>query len=348
MAAGTLRLIGLSAALMLAAASAQAQGTTGDFYKDKQIRLILGTDSGGGYDAYARVLARFMGKHIPGNPSFVVQNMTGAAGIVAANYLYNVAPKDGTVILTFPNNVPFVQILGQPGPMFEAVKFGWIGSLTSEVTVCVAWHTAKAKTLAEAKEHEVLVGGSGPNNTETTPAVLNAALGTKFKIITGYSSSTTVALAVERGEVEAICTAYSTLANRNASWFSEKKVNILVQAALRRHPALPDVPLALDLAATPEDRALLELNDARVEVARPFVAPPGLPPERLQSLRTAFEAMIADSEFKAEMAKQKLELNPLTGPQAEALLIKVSKTPRSVIDRLNEALAPKTDKAKEK
>lgn len=329
--------------VLAACGGAAAQGSVAEFFKDKQIRLIVGTDSGGGYDAYGRALARWMGRHIPGNPTFVVQNLTGAAGVVAANYLYNVAPKDGTVIATFPNNTPFVQILGQPGPMFEAVKFGWLGSLTSEVTVCVARSNAKAKTLEDAKVHEVITGGSGPNNTETTPAVLNAALGTKFKIITGYSSSTATALAVERGEVECLCTAYSTLANRNADWFKEKKVNILVQTGLKKHPDLPHIPLAIDLAANAEDRALMELNDARIEIARPFVAPPGLPPERLQALRTAFERTFGDAEFRAEMAKQKLELNPLTGAEAEALLNRVSQTPRAVIDRLNAALAPKAD-----
>lgn len=331
------------AVLALSGSSAAAQ-SSGDFFRDKQIRLIVGTDSGGGYDAYARVLARFMGRHIPGNPAFVVQTMTGAGGVVSANYMYNVAPKDGTVIATFPNNVPFVQILGQPGPLFDAVKFGWLGSLSSEVTVCVAWHTAKAKTLADAKVNEVIVGGSGPNNTETTPAVLNVALGTKFRIITGYSSSTATALAVERGEVEGLCTGYSTIANRNPNWLSEKKVNIIVQTGLRRHPMLPDVPLAIDLAADKDDHALMELNDARIEIARPFVAPPELPPERLTSLRNAFEATVTDPEFKAEMAKQKLELNPISGVDAQALLVKVSKTPRAVIDRLNGALAPATNR----
>lgn len=337
------RFTALAVAVASAAGSASGQSPAGEFFKDKQIRLIVGTESGGGYDAYARVLARHMGKHIPGTPNIVVSNIVGAAGVVAANHLYNVAPKDGTVIATFPNNTPFVQILGQPGPLFEAVKFGWIGSMASEVTVCVAWHTAKARTLEEAKVHEVIVGGSGPNNTETTPAVLNVALGTKFRIITGYSSSTATALAVERGEVECLCTGYSTLANRNANWFKEKKVNILVQTGLRKHAALPHIPLAVDLAANAADRALMELNDARIEIARPFTAPPGLPPERLQTLRTAFQTMIADAELKADMAKQKLELTPLTGAEMEALLIRVSKTPRTVIDRLNAALAPKPD-----
>jgi hypothetical protein len=189
----------------------------------------------------------------------------------------------------------------------------------------------------------LIIGGSGPNNTETTPAVLNSVLDTKFRIVTGYASSTATALAVERGEVEGLCTAYNTIATRNPDWLRDKKVNILVQAALRKNPKIPDVPLAIDLAKTPEDRAVLELNDSRLEIGRPFVAPPNLPAERLKLLRDAFEATLLDQGFVDELAKEKLDLTPIEGLDAQALLERVSKTPKPLIDRLNAALAYKAD-----
>ena len=192
---------------MLAASSASAQDSVANFYNENDtVRLLVGSEPGGGYDGYARLLARHLGKFIPGNPTILVQNMPGAGGIVAANYLYNVAPKDGTVMAQVQRLVPFVQIMGEPGPQFETAKFNWLGSLASEVTVCVSWKkSTDIKTFADVQKKELIVGGSGPNDTETVPAILNNVLGAKFKIISGYPSSTAVTLAVERGEVQGIC-----------------------------------------------------------------------------------------------------------------------------------------------
>ncbi len=309
-----------------------------DFYtKNNQIRLIVSSDAGGGYDGYARLLARHMGKHIPGNPTFVVQNMPGAGGLVATNFLYNVAPKDGTVFGQVQRLVPFVQILGEPGAQFETVKFNWIGSLASEVELCVSWNTSPVKTFADLKKTELIVGGSGPNDTEAVPSILNNVLGTKFKIISGYPSSTAVTLAVERGEVSGICSSYSSLSTRNAYWFKEKKVNLLVQSAIKKHPDLPDVPLALDQATNPEDKALLELNDGRLATGRPFVAPPGIPAERVKALRDAFIATTKDKDFLADAEKSKHEIEAVSGEEMQALLERVSKTPKALIDRLADA-----------
>ena len=309
-----------------------------DFYtKNNQIRLIVSSDAGGGYDNYARLLARHMGKHIPGNPTFVVQNMPGAGGIIAANFLYNAAPKDGTVFGQVQRLVPFVQILGEPGAQFETAKFNWIGSLASEVEVCVSWNTAAVKTFEDLKKTELIVGGSGPNDTEAVPAILNNVIGTKFKIISGYPSSTAITLAVERGEVNGICSSWSSLITRNGYWFKDKKVNLLVQSATKKHRDLPDVPLALDLAANADDRALLELNDARLLTGRPFVMPPGIPAERVKALRDAFMATVKDKDFLTDAEKTKSEIDAVSGDEMQALLERVSKTPKALIDRLADA-----------
>ena len=324
---------------VLAASTAFAQDPTADFYKkNNTIRLLVGSEAGGGYDGYSRLLARHLGRFIPGNPTIVVQNMPGAGGIVAANYLYNAAPKDGTAMAQVQRLVPFVQIMGEPGPQFETAKFNWLGSLASEVTTCVSWHTSPVKTFEDLKKTELIVGGSGPNDTESVPALLNNVLGTKFKIISGYPSSTAVTLAVERGEVHGICSSYSSLSSRNANWFKDKKINILVQASTQKHPEMPNVPLALDLATNPEDKALLEFNDARLAIGRPFMLPPGVPPERVKALRTAFNQMVKDKQFLADAAKEKRELDVVNGDDMQQLLERLSKTPKALVERLADAI----------
>ncbi len=299
----------------------------------------MGSEPGGGYDGYARLLARHLGKFIPGNPTILVQNMPGAGGIVAANYLYNVAPKDGTVMAQVQRLVPFVQIMGEPGPQFETAKFNWLGSLASEVTVCVSWKkSTDIKTFADVQKKELIVGGSGPNDTETVPAILNNVLGAKFKIISGYPSSTAVTLAVERGEVQGICSSYSSLTTRNAHWFKDNLVNILVQESTKKLPQLPNVPLALDLATTPDDKALLELNDARLAIGRPFMLPPGVPAERVKALRAAFNQMVKDKDFLADAEKEKRELDIVNGDEMQSLLERLAKTPKSLVERLADSL----------
>jgi tripartite-type tricarboxylate transporter receptor subunit TctC len=322
-----------------AGALAQANDPVADFYKkNNTIRLLVGSEAGGGYDGYGRLLARHMGKFIPGNPTFVVQNMPGAGGIVAANLLYNAVPKDGSVMAQVQRLVPFVQIMGEPGPQFETAKFNWLGSLASEVTTCLSWHTSPIKTFEDLKKSELIVGGSGPNDTETVPAILNNVLGTKFKIISGYPSSTAITLAVERGEVNGICSSYSSLASRNAHWFKDNKVNFLVQASTQKHPMMPNVPLALELATNAEDKALLEFNDARLAIGRPFMLPPGVPPERVKALRAAFNQMIKDKDFLADAEKEKRELDIVTGDDMQALLERLSKTPKALIERLADSI----------
>ena len=324
----------------LAASPAVAQDAVADFYKkNNTIRLLIGSEAGGGYDGYGRLLSRHLGRFIPGNPTFVVQNMPGAGGIVASNYLYNAAPKDGTAMAQVQRLVPFVQIMGEPGPQFETAKFNWIGSLASEVTTCVSWKASTdIKTFADVQKKELITGGSGPNDTETVPAILNNVLGAKFKIISGYPSSTAITLAMERGEVHAVCSSYSSLTSRNAHWFRDDKVNILVQASTQKHPKMPNVPLALDLAKNPEDKALLEFNDARLAIGRPFMLPPGVPPERVKAIRAAFNQMVKDKDFLADAEKEKRELDVMGGDEMQVLLERLSKTPKSLVDRLADSI----------
>jgi tripartite-type tricarboxylate transporter receptor subunit TctC len=287
-----------------------------------------------------------MVNHIPGKPTMVVQNMPGGGGVVAANFMYNIAPKDGSVIANIQRQVPFLQILGKRGPKFEAAKFNWIGSLNNEVTVCVALKSAKVKSLADLKNNELLIGGSGPNDTETVPAILNNTLGTKFKLISGYPSSTAITLAMERGEVEAVCSSYSSLRSRNADWFKKDFINIIIQTSTRKHPELPNVPLALDEAQDPATRALLELNDARLEIGRPFLAPPNVPAERVKALRDAFEKTTTDKTFLADVAKQRRDINPVNGDAVQALIERVAKTDKAILAKLDDVIIYKGTKGK--
>jgi tripartite-type tricarboxylate transporter receptor subunit TctC len=331
-------------ALFYAVSPAPADDAVAEFYKKNgTIRLIVGSEPGGGYDGYARLTARHLGRFIPGNPNIVVQNMPGAAGVVAANYLYNAAPKDGTAMAQVQRLVPFVQIMGEPGPQFETAKFNWLVSLASEVTVCVAWKpSTDIKTFEDVQKRELIIGGSGPNDTEAFPTVMNNVLGSKFKIVSGYPSSTAITLAVERGEVHGICASLLSLTTRNGHWFTDNKVNVLLQASTQRHPDLPDVPLALELAKTPEDRALLELNDARLAIGRPFMFPPGVPSERVKAVRAAFAQMVKDKDFIADAQKEKRDLDVVLGDDLQLLLQRLSKTPKTLIERLTESLKYKS------
>jgi tripartite-type tricarboxylate transporter receptor subunit TctC len=325
--------------LAVTAAAAQSGDPVAAFFKtNNTMRIIVSSEAGGNYDGYSRMVARHLGKFIPGNPSIVVQNMPGAAGLVAANYLYNAAPKDGTVMANVQRQVPLIQILGEGGSQFETAKFNWLGSLASEGSICVSWSTSPVKSFDDLKTQELIVGGSGQNDSETVPAILNNILGTKFKIISGYPSQTAATLAVERGEVSGVCTSYSSLLARNGHWFKDKKVNILLQAATQRHPDLPDVPLTMELASNAEDKALLELIDSRLQIGRPYVLPPDVPADRVKAIRAAFDAMVKDKDFLADAAKEKRDIDYVSGAEMQALFEKLSKTPQAMIDRLNDSL----------
>ena len=324
----------LSFAAVLSAmtmASAQAE-LPADYYKGKQISLIVGYDPGGGYDVYARVLARHYDRFLPGQPSIVIRNMPGAASRQAANHLYTVAAKDGTAIATIARGLPTDELLGAPGIRFESQKFVWIGSMNNEVSVGVTWHGAAAKTMDDAFKREVIVGGI--SDSIIFAHVMNDVLGTKFKIIAGYKGGTEISLAMERGEVEGrMGWSWSSIKNTNADWLRDKKLNLLVQYSTAKHADLPKVPLVTELAKNDDDRQLLELAFARQVIGRPFIAPPGVSADLKSGLRKAFDATLQDSAFLSDADKTKIEINPVSGEAVEKLVAQLFRAPTKVIER---------------
>jgi tripartite-type tricarboxylate transporter receptor subunit TctC len=303
-----------------------------EFYKGRTIDLYIGYSAGGGYDVYARLLARHMGRFIPGNPTIVAKNMPGAGSLVLANWLYNVAPKDGTAFGTIGRGTAFDPLLGSTKAQFDAAKFNWIGSMNDEVSVCVSWYTTGITSLEQVKHKELTVGGSGPAaDTDQFPKVLNATIGTKFKIVTGYPGGNDVDLAMERGEVMGRCGwSWSSVVATHKSWIDERRINVLVQLSLSKHPDLPDVPLIMDLAKNDEQRQIFKLVFARQPMGRPFLAPPGIPADRVSVLRKAFMETMKDGEFLAEAEKMKLEINPVSGSAVQEIVQDVYKTPKLI------------------
>jgi hypothetical protein len=281
---------------------------------------------------YARSLARHTGRLVPGNPTIVAKNMPGAGSLLLANWLYNVAPKDGTAFGIIGRGTGFDPLLGSTKAQFDASKFNWLGSMNDEVSVCVAWHTTGITALQQVKQTELTVGGSGPAaDTDQFPKVLNATIGTRFKVVTGYPGGNDVDLAMERGEVGGRCGwSWSSVIATHKSWIDEKKINILVQLALGKHPDLPNVPLVVDLARNDEEKQIFKLVFARQPMGRPFLAPPGMAVERVAALRKAFIDTLNDKEFLAEAQKAKLEINPVSGEAVQNIVQDVYRTPKHV------------------
>jgi tripartite-type tricarboxylate transporter receptor subunit TctC len=313
----------------LPVASAQSPA---DFYKGKTIDLYIGYSAGGGYDVYARALARHMARFIPGNPTILAKNMPGAGSLVLANWLYNVAPRDGTAFGIIARGTAFDPLLGSTKAQFDASKFNWIGSMNDEVSVCVAWHTTGITTLEQVERNELTVGGSGPvADTDQFPKVLNATIGTRFKIVTGYPGGNDVDLAMERGEVMGRCGwSWSSVIATHKSWIDDKKINVLVQLSLSKHVDLPHVPLIMDFARTEEQKQIFKLVFARQPMGRPFLAPPGIPAERVAVLRKAFIDTMKSGEFLAEAGKMQLEINPVSGDAVQKIVQEVYRTPKAV------------------
>jgi tripartite-type tricarboxylate transporter receptor subunit TctC len=319
------------------AATAHAQSPA-DFYKGKNIDLYIGYSAGGGYDLYARALARHMSRFIPGSPAVLAKNMPGAGSLVLANWLYNVGPKDGTAFGIIGRGTGFDPLLGSTKAQFDASKFNWLGSMNNEVSVCVAWHTTGITTLDQVKQIELTVGGSGQAaDTDQFPKVLNSTIGTKFKVVTGYPGGNDVDLAMERGEVMGRCGwSWSSVVATHKSWIDLKQVNVLVQLSLGKHPDLPNVPLVTDLARTEEEKQIFKLVFARQPMGRPFLAPPGVPADRVEALRAAFTATLKDKDFLAEADKMKLEINPVAGDAVQRIVEEVYRTPKSVAGKVAE------------
>ena len=312
----------LFAVLPASMASAQAPA---DFYRGKNIELYINVSVGGGYDLYARMVARHLGKHIPGNPIVLPKNMEGGGGMRLANWLYNVAPKDGTAIGAVARAMAFEALLGNKGAQYDGRRFNYLGSANDEVSVCVAWHTSGIKTFEDAQNRQLVVGTGGvSDDTYQYPAILNNMFGGKFKMVPGYPGGNDINLAMERGEVQGRCSIpWSTVKATRRFWIDEHKVNLLMQYSLGKHADLPDVPLVMDLAKTEEQRTILKLIFGRQVMGRPYVTPPDVPKERVAILRKAFTDTMADKEFLAEAEKAKFEVTPVSGEKIENLVLDV-------------------------
>src|SRR5436309_12517544 len=324
---------GISLLVTVALPVSGAAQTVEQFYKGKSVTLIVGGGVGGGYDVYARTFARHMSKHIPGNPNLVPKNVPAAGGIAAANMLYSIAEKDGATIGAFPNNVPMDPLFGHPGARYDALKLNWLGSIGKLQNVCATWHASPIKTIAQAREREVIVAAAAaPTNTAIMPRVLNALIGTRFKPIIGYDPGAGLTLSIERGEAEGICgLSWSTMKASRPHWIKEKLLNVIVQMGLDKLADLPTVPAALDLVADPVKKQVLTLILIRQEPGRPVAAPPGVPADRVAALRRAFNATMTDPDFVAEADKLHMEIEPLNAAQIEKLLATAYGTPKPIV-----------------
>jgi tripartite-type tricarboxylate transporter receptor subunit TctC len=321
------------------AVPAGAQTSVEDFYKGRTVEIVIGTTPGGGYDLYGRLIAHYLGRHIPGNPSVIVKNMPGAGHLRMTNWLFNAAPRDGTVVATAPQALAIEQALGSEGIQYDAAKFTWIGRAAPVVEVTYTWHTSPTKTLEDARRRETVMGGSGP----TSPTVfylkaLNALAGTKFKIVSGFPGGAQTELAMQRGEVEGNSKAWASMKVDNAQWLAEKKVNILLQYSLERSPDLPDVPLMAELGTDAAARAALQLFAMGNAMGRSFMASPDIPVERAKALRKAFMDTMRDPELVAFAAQRNIDLGPaLDGPGLQQLVDQTLATPPDVAAQVRKA-----------
>ena len=327
------------AALAGAALPARADAVA-DFYKGKQISLIIGTSSGNDYDFRARLLARHMGRFIAGEPSIVPRNMPGAGGINAANWLANVAPHDGTAIHLIMANMMNKQAVGVPGIKFDARKFSWIGNTTSTPNVTSSWHTSGVTNIEQVKERELIIGAPAGTAGEVYGAVMNALVGTKFKVVTGYPGGNEVNLAMERGEIHGRASnSWASWKSTRPDWVRDKKLIVLVQVALKRDPELKDIPTLIDLVKSERDRKFMEFLSAETTVARALVAPPDVPADRLNALRRAFDKTVKDPQFLAEADKMGgMDIQPMSGEEAQTIAHAIVNTPPEVVDHARKVL----------
>ena len=317
--------------LQVAPTPASAQSPA-EFFKGKSVEIIVGWSAGAGYDVYARFLARHLGRHIPGAPAVVVRNMEGAASLRAANYIYNLAPRDGTAIGMVGRGTAFDPILTKAPAQFEAAKYNWIGSMNDEVSVCVAWGAPGITTLDDVYTKELVIGGSGASSDIDQFAVLlNRTIGTRFKIISGYPGGNDINLAMQRGEVKGRCGwSWSSIIVTHPEQYKTRQFHVLVQMSLAKHADLPDVPFVMDLAKSEEQRQIFRLVFARQVMGRPFMAPPAVPADRVAALRAAFMATMADREFLDEARKTKIEITPVSGETVQKLVEDIYAQPAEI------------------
>ena len=327
--------------LLTTSLSAQTtKAATGDdvsaFYKGKTVRLIVGYTAGGGYDDYARVLAKYIGKYVPGHPTVIVENMTGAGSMRATNYIYSGAPADGTVIGTVGRGQAMEPLLGSTAAHYDAKKFTWLGSVSNELSVCalLTANNPKITNMADAEKYpSTVAGGGGGSDEDIFTNMLDKVLGLKMKLVTGYPGGREMTLAIERGEVDGRCGwSYTSLITERPQWSIQNKLTILAAMSMQRSPILPNSPSILEFAKTPRDKEIFRLIVSRQVLGRPFLAPPAIPADRAVALRNAFDRTMQDPEFVAEMKKSKLDLNPVSGQDIDKLLVDVYATPKDVVD----------------
>ena len=320
----------LAGILIAGAAAAQAVS-----YEGKTLRMIIPSGAGGGYDTYARVLSAHIDKHLPGKPTIVNQNMPGASGMIATNWgASDAAPKDGMTLIATYNALLLEPLFGNDKAKFDPRKFEWIGSIGKQHQICVTWHTSPLKRIEQAKEREVVVSATGATgNAATMPKLLNTMLGTKFKVVTGYTTSES-RLAVERGESEGVCgLSYSTLKASNPDWIVNKRINVLVQTGAAPQQGLENVPLLINLVSDPEAKKVLGLLAAPEEMGRPYYMPAGTPKPYVEAMRKAFDATLKDPAFLAEAEKARLEIEPVTGAEMEKAFKALYETPKALVEQ---------------
>ena len=333
------RHLGMAALAWAVCASPLAAQTVEEFYSDHNIDLYIGYSAGGGYDAHARTLARHMGKHIPGNPEIIPRNREGAGSMLLSNELAATLANDGTVFALIGRGQVLQPLYGVPEAQFKPREMNWIGSTSNEVSVCIAWHETPVDSWQDLITRGMIVGGTGPGaDTDTFPRVLNNVLGTKLRLITGYPGGSDVVLAMERGEVEGRCGySYSSLVSQRGDLLAENKVNILMQMSTAKHPDIPDVPLVMDIAETDRDRQVLTMVFSPQAMGRPFVAPAGVPEDRVAALRAAFDATMADPDYIADVKQQGLDLAPVSGAEIQQLVLEMYDQPQDIVDAAKEA-----------
>lgn len=337
------------AGLTLAGSTVANAQSVEKFYKGKNLKMIIVSGAGGGYDAYSRLLSRHIADHIPGHPSMINQNMPGASGIRGTNYLYNVAPHDGSVMGMTYNTDITEPLLGDNRAKFDPTKFNWIGSINTQYNTCAVWHTSPVKTIQDAMKQQVRVSTTGlSGNSAKTPVMLNKLLGTKFKVIAGYSTRG-MRLAVERGEVDGICGfSYDTYAAADPEWLKDHKIRFLIQDAPKRIKQLPNVPLLKDLVTNPKDKAALEVLSAQDQAGRPYLFPPKVPQYLVKALRKAFDETMKDPKFLADAHRMHINPEPMNGADVEAAIKKAYAAPKDVVARTAELWPPATALSKKK
>jgi tripartite-type tricarboxylate transporter receptor subunit TctC len=337
LAARTVCATGLATTVMLATSDAMAQSSVEPFFRGKQIRIVVASGPSGGFDTFARLLARHLGRFVPGNPTFVVQNMPGAGGLRAAGYLAKVAPRDGLTIAAVQGGMVKAPLMGLSGADYDSTTLRWIGSLNSEVHTCVAWHTSGIRTIRDVMEKELIVGAAAGADSERIPHAFNSFLGTRFKVIAGYQDGPRILLAMQRQEVLGRCGwSWSSVKSQHPEWIREKTISVLVQVPTR-HKDLT-VPLATELAKQPDDRQAIEFLFGHLVMSRSYVLPPNVPAERTAALRAAFDAMVKDKSVIADFAKSRHELAPISGAELNALVDRFYATPKHVIAKALKAV----------